>query len=62
MKMGVRAEEKPVVQDHESSSYTEGEKRQEGRDKLISVHMIAEDESVGFFRATTEVSEFDALP
>jgi hypothetical protein len=29
---------------------------------LISVHMIAEDESVGFFRATTEVSEFDALP
>jgi len=62
MKMGVRAEEKPVVQDHESSSYTEGEKRQEGRDKLISVHMMAEDESVGFFRATTEVSEFDALP
>ena len=61
MKMGVRAEEKPVVQDHESSSYTEGEKRQEGRDKLISVHMMAEDESVGF-RVTTEVSEFDALP
>lgn len=24
--------------------------------------MMAEDESVGFFRATTEVSEFDALP
>lgn len=44
MKMGVRAEEKPVVQDHESSSYTEGEKRQEGKDKSISVHMMAEDE------------------
>ena len=44
MKVGVKAEEKPVVQSYESSSYTEGEKRQEGKDKSISVHLMAEDE------------------